>query len=163
MLALEKGDSMLGINALLASHVALRAEPLCGPKQLVPLPSQPLKLCDVRSHPLNQGRELLLGLAGILTSVCLLDSEVGQLSAGGDKLSHLPMSGSELPGQPLMQLRLFGEAVPNALLVMKEQGLLPAVNHEGLRGGYKLEAHGGEIEVKSIGVSYQIDWGNNVT
>jgi hypothetical protein len=30
------------------------------------------------------------------------------------------MSGGELLGQSLIQLHIFGEAVPNALLVMKE-------------------------------------------
>jgi hypothetical protein len=56
---------------------------------------------NIENYPLNQGHELLLGLASIIASVCLLGSEVGQLLARGGKLSHLSMSGSELFGQPL--------------------------------------------------------------
>jgi hypothetical protein len=70
--------------------------------------------------PLDQGYELLLGLAGMLTGVRLPDSKVGQLLAGGGKLSRLSMSGSELLGQPLTQLCLFGKTVPNVPLAMEE-------------------------------------------
>jgi hypothetical protein len=53
-----------------------------------------------------------------------------------------------------MQPHLLGEAVPNTLLGTKEQGLLPAVGHKGLRGGYKSEVHKGEIEVDGAHVLY---------
>jgi hypothetical protein len=79
-----------------------------------------LSLCSAHSHPLNYGVELLLGLMGMIMSVRLLDSKAGQLLAIRGKLSHLPMSGSELLGQPLTQSRLLGKAVPNILLAAKK-------------------------------------------
>lgn len=77
---------------------------------------------------------------GMIMGVHLPNLEVSQLPAIGGKLSHLLTSDSELLGQPLVQLCLFDERVPNVLLTMEEQGFLSVVSHEGLRGRYKLEA-----------------------
>jgi hypothetical protein len=57
---------------------------------------------------------------------------------------------------------LLGEVIPNALLMTKEQGLLLAVGHKRLRGGYKLETHKREIEVKGMDVLYLTGRGDDV-
>lgn len=91
------------------------------------------------ARPLCQGRELPLGLVGVLTRVRLPNSKTSQLLVDGGVLSHLLTSSSKLCGQLLMQLHLLGEAVPGVLLVMEELGLLPAASHEGLQRGCKSE------------------------
>lgn len=109
-LALEEVNPLLGIGALLVSHVTLRAEPLHSPKQIILLLLYSLRLHGVHARPLNQSCELLLGLMSMLASIRLPNSKVGQLPAGRGKLSHHLTCGSELLGQPLMQLRLFSKA-----------------------------------------------------
>ena len=104
--------------------------------------------------PLDQGHELLPGFTGIIASILLPDSEVGQLLGGGGKLSHLLMGGSELCGQPLTPLRLFGETVPNILPMMKELGLLSAADHKGLQRRQDLEAQKGKLRVGNMVISY---------
>ena len=59
-------------------------------------------------RPLDQGREVLLGLAGVIASVLLPDSEVGHLPGGKGKLSHLLTGDSELCSQPLTPSHLLG-------------------------------------------------------
>ena len=59
---------------------------------------------------------------GIVMSILLPDSEVGHLSGGKGKLSHLLMGGSELCGQPLTPSRLLS----------KELGLFLAAGHKDL-------------------------------
>jgi hypothetical protein len=44
----------------------------------------------------------------------------------------------------------------------KEQGLLLVVGHKRLRGGYKLETHKREIEVKGMDVLYLTGRGDDV-
>ena len=60
---------------------------------------------------------------GVITSVLLLDSEVGHLPSGRGKLSHLLTGGSELFSQPLTPPHLLS----------KELGLLSAAGHKDLR------------------------------
>ena len=95
-LTLEEVDPLLGVGVLLASQVTLRAEPLYGLEQIILLLPWPLGLRAVRACPLAQGHEPLLSLVGIIASILLPNSEVGQLLGGGGKLSHLLTGGSEL-------------------------------------------------------------------
>ena len=85
-------------------------------------------------------------------SILLPDSEVGQLSDGGGKLSHLLTGDSELCSQPLTLMCLFG----------KELGLLLATDHKGLWRGQDLEAWKGKMWVRSTVISYLANWGDNV-
>ena len=105
-------------------------------------------------HPLVQGHDLLPSLTGIIASILLPDSEVGQLLGGGGKLSHLLMGDSE----PC----LFSETVPNVLLAMKELGLFLATDHKGLRTRQDLEARKGKMRVGNMAISYLANRGYDV-
>ena len=95
-------------------------------------------------------------------SILLPDSKIGQLLGSKGKLSHLLMGGSELCGQSLTPPRLFSEAVQNALLTMKELGLLLAAEHKGLWRGQDLEAWKGKMRVRNKVTSYLANRGNDV-
>ena len=94
---------------------------------------------------------------GIIASVLLPNSKVGQLPSSGGKLSQLLTGGSELCGQPLTPSCFFGEAVPNVLLSMKELGLLLAVDHKKLWRGQDLEAQKGKMRVGNMATSYLVN------
>jgi hypothetical protein len=107
----------LGIYAFLLGRITLRTEPRHGLEQFISLLPNPLKLCSVLTRPLSQGRETVLSLIGVSTSVRLPDLDVGHLLGDRSKLGHLLTSGVELLGLPSTQLRLFGKAVLGILLV----------------------------------------------
>ena len=89
---------------------------------------------------------------GIIASVLLPDSEVGHLSGGRGKLSHLLTGDSELCGQPL--------TLPS--LLEKELRLLLAVGHKDLRRRQNLEAQKEIMRVETMVISYLANQGDNV-
>ena len=91
-------DPLLSVGALLVSQLNPHAKLLYDLEQKIPLLMQPFGLHGVRMRPLDKGHELLLSIAGVVSSVLLLDSEVVHLPGGRGKLSHLLTSSSELCG-----------------------------------------------------------------